>query len=76
MNGDGQLDLMVADMSATSHFKSKTTMGIMGGVPLKRPFLRHPPQLMRNALYLSTGTDRYGKAPTPTRSQAPTGRGR
>lgn len=58
-NGDGELDLLVADMSATSHFKSKTTMGIMGGISLKRSFYDKPPQLMRNALYLSTGTDRY-----------------
>ena len=59
VNGDGRLDLLVADMSATSHFKSKTTMGVMGGVTLKRTFYDDPPQLMRNALYLSTGTGRY-----------------
>jgi len=59
VNNDGQLDLLVADMSATSHFKSKTTMGIMGGVTLNRSFYDSPPQLMRNALYLSTGTNRY-----------------
>ncbi|MEM9479425.1 MAG: FG-GAP-like repeat-containing protein [Verrucomicrobiota bacterium] len=59
VNGDGQLDLLVADMSATSHFKSKTTMGIMGGMSLKRSYYDRPPQLMRNMLYLSNGTDRY-----------------
>ncbi|MEP4076342.1 FG-GAP-like repeat-containing protein [Haloferula sp.] len=59
VNGDGHLDLLVADMSATSHFKSKTTMGIMGGITLKRQFFDSPPQLMRNSLYLSTGTGRY-----------------
>jgi hypothetical protein len=61
VNGDGRLDLLVADMSATSHFKSKTTMGIMGGIPLDRSFYDSPPQLMRNALYLSTGTHRYAE---------------
>lgn len=59
VNGDGQLDLLVADMSSTSHFKSKTTMGLMGGIPLKRSLFDDPPQLMRNALYLSNGTNRY-----------------
>ena len=62
VNGDGQLDLLVADMSATSHFKSKTTMGIMGGIPLQRSFYDDPPQYMRNALYLSNGTSRYNEA--------------
>ena len=62
VNGDGQLDLLVADMSSTSHFKSKTTMGIMGGIPLKRSLFDDPPQLMRNALYLSNGTQRHGEA--------------
>ncbi len=59
INNDGRLDLLVADMSATSHFKSKTTMGAMGGVGLKRSFYDTPPQLMRNALYVNTGTDRF-----------------
>ncbi|MEM8623611.1 MAG: FG-GAP-like repeat-containing protein [Pseudomonadota bacterium] len=62
VNGDGQLDLLVADMSATSHFKSKTTMGIMGGMSLKRSYYDRPPQLMRNTLYLSTGTSRYAES--------------
>jgi hypothetical protein len=62
VNGDGELDLLVADMSATSHFKSKTTMGIMGGTSLNRSFHDTPPQYMRNALYLSNGTSRYNEA--------------
>jgi hypothetical protein len=59
VNNDGHLDLLVADMSATSHFKSKTTMGVMGGVTLKRTFFDNPPQYMRNALYINTGTGRF-----------------
>jgi enediyne biosynthesis protein E4 len=62
INNDGRLDLLVADMSATSHFKSKTTMGVMGGSSLKRSFYDTPPQLMRNALYVNTGTDRFIEA--------------
>ncbi len=59
VNNDGRLDLLVADMSATSHYKSKTTMGVMGGVTLKRSFFEDPPQYMRNALYINTGTGRF-----------------
>lgn len=59
VNNDGRLDLLVADMSATSHYKSKTTMGIMGGVTLKRSFFDTPPQYMRNALYINTGGNRF-----------------
>jgi hypothetical protein len=59
VNNDLLPDLIVADMSATSHYKSKTTMGIMGGIDLKRSYFDDPPQYMRNALYLNTGTGRF-----------------
>ena len=59
VNNDLLPDLIVADMSATSHYKSKTTMGIMGGIDLKRSFFDDPPQYMRNVLYLNTGTGRF-----------------
>ena len=59
VNNDLLPDLLVADMSATSHYKSKTTMGVMGGVDLKRTWFDSPPQYMRNTLYINTGTDRF-----------------
>ena len=59
VNNDLLPDLLVADMSATSHYKSKTTMGVMGGVELKRTWFDSPPQYMRNTLYINTGTDRF-----------------
>ncbi len=59
VNNDLVPDLLVADMSATSHFKSKTTMGVMGGVELKRAYHSAPPQYMQNTLLIGTGTGRF-----------------
>ena len=61
LNNDGRADLLIADMSATTHFMQKTTMGDMGNF---RDFLinARPPQYMRNALYLNTGTRRFMEA--------------
>jgi len=58
LNNDGLLDLFVADMAATSHYKSKVTMGDMGD---RRWFLENawPRQIMRNNLFLNTGTPRF-----------------
>ncbi|TDJ58213.1 MAG: RNA-binding protein [Planctomycetota bacterium] len=58
INNDGRMDLLAADMSATSHFMSKIMMGDMNE---SRWFLEtaRPRQYMRNALYLNTGTDRF-----------------
>ena len=58
LNNDGLLDLFVADMAATSHYKSKVTMGDMGD---RRWFLENawPRQIMRNNLFLNTGTTRF-----------------
>ncbi|MCH8275275.1 MAG: VCBS repeat-containing protein [Armatimonadetes bacterium] len=57
INNDGLFDLMVGDMSSTTHFMQKTTMGAMGWSGW---FLdsAEPRQYMRNTLYLNTGTDR------------------
>lgn len=59
LDGDGLLDLMVADMSATTHFKAKVNMGEMGG--RQRQVLEEgwPRQAMRNMLYLNTGRGVY-----------------
>lgn len=55
IDNDGDFDLLVADMSATTHYKSKVTMGAMGGLTLKRANSSQPPQYMRNALHLNEG---------------------
>ena len=55
IDNDGDFDLFVADMSATSHYKSKVTMGIMGGMNLQRANMSTPPQYMRNSLFLNEG---------------------
>ncbi|HLX59968.1 MAG TPA: FG-GAP-like repeat-containing protein [Planctomycetota bacterium] len=54
----GMFDFFVGDMSATTHYKNKTTMGAMGS---NAWFLEHtqPPQYMRNALYINTGAGRF-----------------
>ena len=61
LNNDGLLDLFVADMAATTHYKSKVTMGDMGD---RRWFLENawPRQIMRNNLFLNTGTPRFMEA--------------
>ncbi|MFT5108685.1 MAG: hypothetical protein ACI8XO_002292 [Verrucomicrobiales bacterium] len=60
INNDGWPDLLAADMSGTTHFKDKTTMGAMGS----RIWVTQtePRQYMRNALYLGTGTGRMMEA--------------
>ncbi len=62
VNNDGRLDFMVADMAATTHFKAKTTMGEMLG--LRRWVMENgwPRQIMRNMLFLDSGTGRFTEA--------------
>lgn len=61
LNQDGHLDLLVADMAGTTHYKQKTSMGDMSQYGL---FLRTamPRQYMRNTLLLNTGTPRMMEA--------------
>jgi hypothetical protein len=61
LNNDGLPDLLAADMSATTHFMEKTTMGAMNAAKLAS-VAGPPPQYMRNALYLNTGTGRFLEA--------------
>ena len=58
INNDGLFDFIVADMSSTTHFKQKTTMGAMSKSAW---FLDSaiPRQYMRNAVYLNTNTNRF-----------------
>ncbi len=58
INNDGLFDFFVSDMAGTTHFKSKTTMGDMGGTVNEMDALVTP-QYMKNAVYLNTGTDRF-----------------
>ncbi len=57
-NNDGRMDLLVADMAGTTHYKSKTTMGNMG---VNNWFMQtaDPPQYMRNCFYVNTGRGRF-----------------
>jgi hypothetical protein len=58
INNDGLFDFMGSDMSGSTHFKQKVSMGDMGDTGW---FLTHPTprQYMRNALYLNSGTKRF-----------------
>ena len=58
LNGDGFPDLLATDMSGTTHFKQKTTMGAMSD-SIEFLTAAEPRQYMRNALYLGTGTSRF-----------------
>ena len=62
LDGDGLLDLMVADMSATTHFKAKVNMGEMGGRQRRILETAWPRQAMRNMVYLDTGLGNYREA--------------
>ncbi len=58
---DGRFDLIVADMAMRTHYDAKMIMGDMGD---RAWFLENadPPQIMRNALYMNTGTGRFMEA--------------
>ena len=53
IDNDLDFDFVVADMAATNHYKSKVTMGIMGGMDLKRANESFPPQYMRNSVLIN-----------------------
>lgn len=58
INNDGWLDLMGSDMSGSSHYLQKASMGNMAD---NNWFLDFPVprQYMRNAMYVNTGTGRF-----------------
>ncbi|MDQ8198151.1 FG-GAP-like repeat-containing protein [Pelagicoccus enzymogenes] len=58
INNDGRLDLLTSDMANTTHFKSKVTMGDMGGW-VDFFDAQVTPQYMKNALFLNSGTHRF-----------------
>ena len=61
INNDGRMDLMASDMAGSNHYRDKVSMGSMSGPNSEAWFLNfpNPPQYMRNALYLNTGTKRF-----------------
>ncbi len=61
INNDGLFDLFTTDMAGSNHYKSK--MG-MGDMEKSSWFLTtsDPPQYMRNALFINTGTPRFLEA--------------
>jgi len=61
LNNDGRPDFFVVDMAATTHFKDKLHMGDMS-VKNRLMEFGEPRQIMRNALYVNTGTWRFQEA--------------
>ena len=61
LNNDGMLDFLSADMSSTTHYKEKTTMGEMGNSAWFLTMGR-PRQFMRNTCYINSGTQRFWEA--------------
>lgn len=58
LNNDGLIDFLSSDMAGTTHYKSKTTMGMMGASTW---FMQNavPAQYMRNCLYVNTGAGHF-----------------
>ncbi|MGI9428588.1 MAG: FG-GAP-like repeat-containing protein, partial [Bythopirellula sp.] len=61
INNDGLVDFLVADMSFRTHFKDKSFMGDMTGKFRNVDYFPHD-QLMRNALFVNTGTEHFQEA--------------
>ncbi|MEO7319854.1 MAG: CRTAC1 family protein, partial [Chthoniobacteraceae bacterium] len=57
-NNDGWFDFFLADMSATNHFKAKTTGG-MSPIEFRRAAAASPAQVSHNCLFINTGTGRF-----------------
>ena len=61
VNNDGLVDFLAADMSFRTHFKDKVFMGDMSSKFRNVGFFPHD-QLMRNALFVNTGTSHFQEA--------------
>ena len=61
VNNDGWMDLLATDMAGSTHYNEKIQMGNMSGPDSDAWFLNFPipPQYMRNALYLNSGTENF-----------------
>lgn len=62
LNDDGRMDLFCADMSGTNHYKRKISMGSMEASKTAFMVNARPPQSMRNAVFLGTGTPKVLEA--------------
>ena len=58
LNNDGRTDFIVADMSGTTHYKRKISMGNMSASTTDFMLKARPPQNMRNTVFYGTGTHR------------------
>ena len=58
LNNDGLIDLLVADMAATTHEKDQRAMAATRGLAIDPADPAGAPQYLRNALYLGSGTGR------------------
>ena len=58
LNNDGRIDFIAADMSGTTHYKRKISMGSMTAAQTEFMANARPPQNMRNVVFLNTGTHR------------------
>ena len=58
IDNDGLLDFIALDMAATTHYKDKISMGEMGALQYAIERVQ-PRQVMRNCLYVNTGTGRF-----------------
>lgn len=61
LNNDSLMDFMVLDMSSTTHYMQKTTMGAMNAKRILA-VAGPPPQLMRNTIFLNTGNGPFREA--------------
>lgn len=62
LNNDGKIDFIAADMSGTTHYKRKISMGTMQADTIDFMVNARPQQNMRNVVYLNTGTPRLLEA--------------
>ena len=60
INNDGLLDFVALDMAATTHYKSKMSMGEMGAMRWVIEAAK-PRQVMRNCLYLNQGNGLFSE---------------
>ena len=61
INNDGRIDFLSSDMAGTTHYKRQLSMGAMDDMAWFYE-VADPPQCMRNALYVNTGTHRFLEA--------------
>ncbi|MAB59797.1 MAG: hypothetical protein CMO46_04550 [Verrucomicrobiales bacterium] len=60
INNDGKFDFVALDMAATTHYKSKMSMGEMGALRWVIEATK-PRQVMRNCLYLNQGEGHFSE---------------